>query len=186
MVHQKDIDLFSVNCANVINGQIGFCACHSCGKLSGDCDFDYQCQEGLICGTNNCPETFGFDAHTDCCDTAILGDDDFCTTDKLCDINQGDCDSNDECKNHLFCGSNNCPAAFGFNAHTDCCYTDFCTIDEPCEVDKGDCDSNDECKNHLFCGSKNCPSSLGFLSSADCCEPKGDRIYPIIFQPLTK
>ena len=98
----------------------------------------------------------------------------------------GDCDSNDQCEEGLRCGSNNCPASFGFNANTDCCYTDFCTTDEPCEVDKGDCDSNDECKNHLFCGSKNCPSSLGLLSSADCCQPKGDRIYPIIFQPLSK
>ena len=98
----------------------------------------------------------------------------------------GDCDSNDQCKENLRCGSNNCLDSFGFNAHTDCCYTDFCTTDEPCEVDKGDCDSNDECKNHLFCGSRNCPSSLGFLSSADCCEPKGERIYPIIFQPLSK
>ena len=47
--------------------------------------------------------------HTDCCYTVVQGDDDFCTIDEPCGVNEGDCDSNDECKNHLFCGSNNCP-----------------------------------------------------------------------------
>ena len=189
MVHQKDIDLFSVNCANVINGQIGFCACHSCGKLSGDCDFDYQCQEGLICGTNNCPETFGFDGHTDCCDTAILGDDDFCTTDKLCDINQGDCDSNDECKNHLFCGSNNCP----FLNHQECIGTCgkpdykgdyYCDDDNNncgCEWDGGDCCGSNVLTggNVLtdYCSACEClQPGLGInATSVDCCESKGDK-----------
>ena len=138
MPQKTYLDLFSVNCANVINGKIGFCACKSCSNFEGNCDFDDQCLDGLRCGTNNCLDLFGFDTNTDCCYSAIVGDE------------------------------------------------DFCSIDEPCEINEGDCDSNDECKNHLFCGSKNCPSSLGLLSSADCCEPKGDRIYPIIFQPLSK
>ena len=96
---------FAVNCANVINGKIGFCACHSCSELKGDCDFNYQCQEGLKCGSNNCLAFFGFDAHIDCCYDASNGAEDFCTIDQPCEVNEGDCDSDDECKSHLFCGS---------------------------------------------------------------------------------
>lgn len=117
----KTLDLFSVNCGSVINGEIGFCSCHSCSEVEGDCDFNNQCQEGLKCGSNNCPASFGFDAHTDCCYAAIVGEDDFCTIDVPCEVAEGDCDSNDECKNHLFCGSNNCVDSLGFLSSIDCC-----------------------------------------------------------------
>ena len=120
-MHQKTLIYSSVSCETVINGEIGFCACHSCSELEGDCDFNDQCQEGLRCGSNNCQNSFGFDIHTDCCYTAILGDDDFCTIDQPCGVNEGDCDSNDECKTHLFCGSNNCPGSLGFLSSVDCC-----------------------------------------------------------------
>ena len=126
-MHQKHIDLFSVNCATIINGRIGYCACHSCSELEGDCDFKYQCQEGLRCG-NNCPDSFGFDAHTDCCYTTSVGDDEFCTIDEPCEINEGDCDSNDECKNYLYCGSNNCASSLGFLSSHDCCETKGDTV----------------------------------------------------------
>ena len=115
------INLFSVNCEKVINGKIGFCACHSCPELEGDCDFDYQCQGDLKCGSNNCPATFGFDNHTDCCYSAIVGDENFCRSYDPCDVNEGDCDSDDECKSHLFCGSNNCPDLLGYSSSVDCC-----------------------------------------------------------------
>ena len=117
----KNIDLFSVNCANVINGQIGFCACHTCSELEGDCDFNDQCREGLRCGSNNCPASIEFDGHTDCCYEANVGDENFCITNEPCEVNEGDCDSNEECKSHLFCGSNNCPASLGFSSSVDCC-----------------------------------------------------------------
>ena len=104
-----------------MNGKIGFCACHSCSELEGDCDFDNQCQKGLRCGSNNCPVSFGFDMHTDCCYSTSIGSEDFCTTDEPCEVDEGDCDSNDECKSHLFCGSNNCPGSLGFSSSVDCC-----------------------------------------------------------------
>ena len=110
-----------VNCASISNGRIGFCACHSCSHLEGDCDFDYQCQEGFRCGTNNCDDSFGFDTHTDCCYDATIGSEDFCTTDEPCELDEGDCDSDDECKSHLFCGSDNCPTLLGFSSSIDCC-----------------------------------------------------------------
>ena len=119
-IHQIS-DLFSVNCATVINGEIGLCACHSCSELEGDCDFDHQCQEGLSCGSNNCPTSFGFDAHTDCCYKAVVGTEDFCSTDQPCKVDEGHCDSDDECESHLFCGSNNCPDSLGFLPSVDCC-----------------------------------------------------------------
>ena len=112
----QNIDLFSVHCANVTKGNIGFCACQSCSELEGDCDFHDQCQESLRCGRNNCPNFFGFDVYTDCCYPAVVGDEDFCTTDEPCGINEGDCDFNDECNSHLFCGTKNC-----FNNSIDCC-----------------------------------------------------------------
>ena len=121
----KNIALFSVNCANVINGQIGYCACHPCSELEGDCDFNDQCREGLRCGSNNCPASLGFHNHTDCCYEATVGDEEFCITDEPCEVDEGDCDSNDECKSHLFCGSNNCPLSIvpylGLLSSVDCC-----------------------------------------------------------------
>ena len=124
MIHKPAIKykyLYSVNCATVINAEIGFCACHSCSEHEGDCDFDDQCQEDLRCGTNNCLNYLGNDFHTDCCYAAIVGDEDFCTTDEPCGVDEGDCDSDNECKNHLFCGSNNCLDSLGFLSSIDCC-----------------------------------------------------------------
>ena len=38
---------------------------NKCGPMQGDCDHDYECQDGLICGDDNCP---GFpDDGYDCC-----------------------------------------------------------------------------------------------------------------------
>ena len=87
----------------------------------GDCDSNDQCKESLRCGSNNCLDSFGFNAHTDCCFTAIVGDDDFCSTDEPCEGNEGDCDSDYECKSNLFCGSNNCPDSLRVLSSIDCC-----------------------------------------------------------------
>ena len=99
------------------NGDIGFCACKSCTENEGDCDGHHQCQAGLRCGTNNCP-----DSNTFCCYNAqIIGDANFCTTDDPCKIDEGDCDSNEECQSNLFCGSSNCPDYLGVPPSVDCC-----------------------------------------------------------------
>ena len=60
-----------VNCTSVVNGEIGFCYCHSCSENEGDCDSNEECQDGLACGSNNCPATLGFDSNVDCCINAI-------------------------------------------------------------------------------------------------------------------
>ena len=68
----------------MFNGDIGFCACQSCFENEGDCDFHYHCQNGLRCGSNNCPASLGFNSNTDCCYDAAVGDDDFCTIENPC------------------------------------------------------------------------------------------------------
>ena len=56
-----------VNCATVSNGEIAFCHCNTCSENEGDCDAHDECQDGLSCGSNNCPASLGFDSEVDCC-----------------------------------------------------------------------------------------------------------------------
>ena len=119
-----------VNCATVSNGEIGFCNCNTCSENEGNCDSNDECQYGLVC-ESNCPVSLGFDSEVDCCYQPILGDEDFCTLNSYCMFgtcyplpcgeNGGDCDSNDECADGLFCGYNNCPASLSFDSEVDCC-----------------------------------------------------------------
>ena len=107
---------------NVMNGDIGFCSCQSCSENEGDCDIHYHCQDDLKCGSNNCPASFGFDYNTDCCYASVIGNENYCTLDEPCDIDEGDCNNDDDlCKGYLFCGSNNCPGSFGVSSPVDCC-----------------------------------------------------------------
>ena len=62
-----------------------------------------------------------FVSEVDCCYTATIGDEHFCTTVTPCGEDEGDCDSHDECQDGLFCGLNNCPASLGFDSEVDCC-----------------------------------------------------------------
>ena len=112
-----------VNCATASNGEIGFCNCNTCSENEGDCDAHDECQDGLACGSNNCPASLGFDSEVDCCYQPTLGDEDFCALGISCGENEGDCDSHDECQSGLLCGSNHCPASLGYDAETDCCYS---------------------------------------------------------------
>ena len=101
-----------------------FCTIHNlCGDKEGDCDSDDMCQEGLLCGLNNCPASLGFDSDVDCCYLSIVGMDDFCTADNPCGVDEGDCDSNNECQTSLICDTaNSCPANLGFTSDVNCCF----------------------------------------------------------------
>ena len=103
------------------NGDIGFCACKTCSENDGDCAGSHQCQDGLRCGSNTCPESFGFDSNTFCCHHALNGNENFCTSDDPCNIDEGDCDTNEDCQSELFCGTSNCPGSLGFSPSVDCC-----------------------------------------------------------------
>ena len=95
---------------------------NQCIKDEGDCDVHDECQDGLFCGSNNCPDSLGFHSEFDCCYVPVVGDEYFCTTSNLCSENEGDCDSDAECQDGLLCGSNTCPTSLGFDSNIDCCY----------------------------------------------------------------
>ena len=106
---------FNVDCcSNASNGDAKFCTkTKPCDIDEGDCNFHNECIEGLVCGFNtNCPDYLGFNStNINCCYNATLGDEEFCTVDNPCGINEGDCDVDSECQLGLGCGSNNCPAS---------------------------------------------------------------------------
>ena len=57
-------DNFLIKCMN----EDDFCtSANPCELNQGDCDVHAECQNGLECGSNNCPDSLGFDADEDCC-----------------------------------------------------------------------------------------------------------------------
>lgn len=154
-----------------------------CGADEGDCDDDSECEEGLICGSDNCPEDSGFHDTHDCCYDPFAavcdGGDSCCTSDYPCGEEEGDCDEDSDCEGDLLCGSDNCPAGETFETDDDCCYDPFavtcdggdscCTSDYPCGEEEGDCDEDSECEEGLKCGRNNCPDEETFESGDDCC-----------------
>ena len=52
------------------------------------------------------------------------GGDTCCTATNPCDVDQGDCDTDEECKTGLRCGTDNCSIKTGleWDATDDCCY----------------------------------------------------------------
>ena len=99
-------------------GDEHFCASgKSCGEDQGDCDAHNECQDGLICGSNNC-----LDSEFDCCYQPTLGDENFCASGIPCGEDEGDCDSNNECEANLVCDIGNyCPIYLGFASDVNCC-----------------------------------------------------------------
>ena len=96
----------------------------------------------------------------------------FCHCNKNCSQDEGDCNTDGDCKDGLFYGSNNCVGS----SYLDCCYKPelgdehFCTIENPCGEGQGDCDFSNECLTNLTCDIANsCPDYLGFNSEVDCC-----------------
>ena len=175
-----------IKCAN----EDDFCTyMNPCGADQGDCDTHDECQDGLFCGSNNCPDYLAFHSEFDCCYAPAVGNEHFCTTANPCGQDQGDCDAHDECQGSLICGSVNCPTSLDFDPDTDCCYDnsqsvvgdeDFCTTVNPCGQNEGDCDSHDECHTGLGCGLNNCPDALGFNTGVDCCFPcSGTCVNPV-------
>ena len=108
-----------IKCAN----EDDFCTTeYQCGTDQGDCDTHDECQDGLFCGSNNCPDSLGFHSEFDCCYVPTIGDEHFCTTENPCAVDEGDCDSNDECQTNLFCYPGvSCQAYLGFASDVNCC-----------------------------------------------------------------
>ena len=110
-----------IKCAN----EDDFCTSQNpCGTDQGDCDTHDECQDDLSCGSNNCPDYLGFHSEFDCCYVPTVGDEHFCTNANPCAVNEGDCDSNNQCKTNLFCDpTSSCPAYLGFTSGVNCCST---------------------------------------------------------------
>jgi len=155
---------------------------YKCGLGEGDCDKDSDCKDGLVCGSENCVGA-GFDKWDDCCTAQKChGGDDCCGKNGYkCDVGEGDCDKDSDCKDGLVCGSENCVGA-GFDKWDDCCTAQKCHGGDDCcgkngykcDVGEGDCDKDSDCKDGLVCGSNNCvgagfESGLGSQMSDDCC-----------------
>ena len=116
------LSTYLVNCATVSNGEIGSCNCNTCSKNEGDCDTHAECQNGLLCGSNNCPASLGFDSEIDCCSQPSIGDEEFCASGIPCGEDEGDCDFNNECQGNLICDITiSCPAYLGFASDVNCC-----------------------------------------------------------------
>jgi len=101
-----------------------------------------------------------------------------CTKQKPCNLGDGDCDRNSDCRGGLVCGTNNCPK---FGKYKDCCtqrckgaWHHCCTPRKPCGLRDGDCDQHIDCSGNLVCGVDNCPKRFG--KGKDCCvRPKKPR-----------
>ena len=108
-----------IKCAN----ENDFCTSDDpCGTDDGDCDIHDECKDGLVCGSNNCPDSLGFHSEFDCCYHPIIGDEHFCTIDNPCAVGEGDCDSKNECQTNLFCDTiNSCQTNLGFASDVNCC-----------------------------------------------------------------
>ena len=72
---------------------------------------------------NNCLESLGFDSEVDCCYRISLGAEDFCSVNQPCAINEGDCDSNDECQIGLICDTSQDCSIFDKSYDVHCCQT---------------------------------------------------------------
>ena len=81
-----------------------FCTTENpCGNNEGDCDSHLECQDGLECGSKNCPGFLGFVFQVDCC--FLIGEciypsylgDYYCdddTNNEVCGWDGGDCCGN--------------------------------------------------------------------------------------------
>ena len=144
-----------IKCAN----EDDFCTSENpCVADQGDCDTHNECQDGIFCGSNNCPDSLGFHSEFDCCYAPTIGDEHFCTSEIPCGEDEGDCDSHAECQAGLACGSDNCPASLGFDSEVDCCYPNSC----PGICGNSDWKSDDYCDD----GNNNCGCEW---DGGDCC-----------------
>ena len=113
-----------------------------------------------------------------------------CSDNSLCDICEGDCDSDDQCRSYLLCfkrtGNEPVPGCFGTGTvGRDYCYklpspvpsigknvfeklrAPGCSRDRPCLMCNGDCDNDDECAGNLVCKQKDGPGYVQSCSGYD-------------------
>ena len=95
-------------------------------------------------------------------------EDDFCTSQNPCGIDQGDCDIHDECQDGLLCGSNNCPGHLGFHSEFDCCYAPTCCLTLNVLLENGLLDEWDNIEgSYKFQGSEWNSNGIDYWVNAD-------------------
>jgi len=160
---------------------------YQCGENEGDCDFDYECSDDLICkfdGCTNADTGMAFD----CCQVSSKKgtNDDWnaCNETNPCLEGQGDCDEDIDCDGDLICGIGHCKKLYDtdplVHLQSDCCKVescdgsntawDCCNSTHPCYHGEGDCDSHSDCAPGHYCGDNSwCSNSFDLESEADCC-----------------
>ncbi|WP_437998322.1 hypothetical protein WMF26_48825 [Sorangium sp. So ce185] len=156
----------------------GFCSpdC-KCGVGEGDCDSDFDCKTGLVCGSNNgalvgLPDVFDVCVEPGARQSSSASG--YCASVGGCQIYEGNCNKHEECKAGLVCRPD-VGYAIGESDTTNVCDLPWmpglkefnedrvstsgrCTLDEPCALGDGDCDPN----NHGTCrGFLKCKANVG-------------------------
>jgi hypothetical protein len=104
-----------------------FNRCHpgcQCDHGEGDCDTDNDCLPGLVC-LHDPGAAFGYeddevDVCSNVCPTLGVGAWNYCSPGCPCDIGEGDCETDSDCRPGLRCVSDIGPA-FGFQREVDVC-----------------------------------------------------------------
>jgi hypothetical protein len=109
-----------------------FTGCHPdcpCGHGQGDCDSAAGCLPGLVC-LEDAGHAFGYDdgevdVCSDQCPVLGVGAWNYCSPQCPCDVGEGDCDSNAECRPGLHCTRAIGPT-YGFQHGLDVCEPEIC------------------------------------------------------------
>ncbi|WP_428263758.1 Ig-like domain-containing protein [Haliangium sp.] len=104
-----------------------FTRCHPlcpCAHGEGDCDFDNDCEPGLVC-LHDAGFAFGYDDNevdvcSNVCPTLGVGAWNYCSPECPCDQGEGDCETDADCAPGLRCVSDIGPT-FGFDREVDIC-----------------------------------------------------------------
>jgi len=138
-----------VSCSGTAGGK-DFCSGCTCASGQGDCDSNFDCAAGLVCGADNGPN-FGLPAGYDVCVPSHCSD----------KVQNGDETGVDFGGS---CGATVVPACSGTSGGKDFCVGCLCATGQ------GDCDGNAQCASGLVCGVDNGPN-FGLPTGYDVCVP---------------
>ena len=163
--------MFLENTTTTIGHECFCTADNQCDENEGNCENDNECKNDLVnrldCGTKNCPNSPEFDPDDNCC-TKGNGHDSFCTANNLCDDNEGDCDNDNECKDGLVCGENNCPISPEFQPGDDCCFTSGVCYGESSWIGDSYCDDENNNEGCNWDGGDCCGDSVNTMYCSVC------------------
>ncbi len=86
----------------VPDGHGSFCRDEACEAQEGDCDSHSDCSGSLRCLSDRGPD-YGWRNWVDVCESRANGAADYCSSEFRCAVDEGHCDSTDECQSGLTC-----------------------------------------------------------------------------------